>query len=104
MTTTPPPTAAAAADHKITLRLSRLLKRPVAGHSGLMLPSLLDLVPAEALKNVYATYYRNFTWTDTEQPGARQVEFAKKLAQYPDRKSTRLNSSHITRSRMPSSA
>jgi branched-chain amino acid transport system substrate-binding protein len=64
---------------------------PVAGHSGLMLPALFDLVPAEAVKNVFATYYRNFSWTDTEQPGARQLEFAKKLAQYPEAKGFEVN-------------
>jgi branched-chain amino acid transport system substrate-binding protein len=64
---------------------------PVTGHSGLMLPALFDLVPAEAVKNVFATYYRNFTWTDTEQPGARQVEFAKKLAKYPEAKGYEVN-------------
>jgi branched-chain amino acid transport system substrate-binding protein len=64
---------------------------PVAGHSGLMLPALFDLVPAEAVKNVFATYYRNFTWTDTEQPAARQVEFARKLAQYPEAKGFEVN-------------
>jgi branched-chain amino acid transport system substrate-binding protein len=63
----------------------------VTGHSGLMLPALFDLVPAEAIKNVFATYYRNFTWTDTEQPGARQVEFARKLAQYPEAKGYEVN-------------
>ena len=64
---------------------------PVTGHSGLMLPALFDLVPAEAVKNVFATYYRNFTWTDTEQPGERQVAFAKKLARYPEAKGFEVN-------------
>jgi branched-chain amino acid transport system substrate-binding protein len=64
---------------------------PVAGHSGLMLPALFDLVPAEAVKNVFATYYRNFTWSDTEQPGAPQVEFAKKLSQYPEARGFEVN-------------
>jgi branched-chain amino acid transport system substrate-binding protein len=64
---------------------------PVAGHSGLMLPALFDLVPAEAVKNVFATYYRNFTWTDTEQPGERQTAFARKLAQYPEARGFEVN-------------
>jgi ABC-type branched-subunit amino acid transport system substrate-binding protein len=64
---------------------------PVTGHSGLMLPALFDLVPAEAIKNVFATYYRNFSWTDTEAPGARQVEFAKKLLRYPEAKGFEVN-------------
>jgi CBS domain-containing protein len=45
MTTTPPPTAAGAtAGNKITLRLSRLLKRPVAGHSGEPIGRLADII------------------------------------------------------------
>jgi ABC-type branched-subunit amino acid transport system substrate-binding protein len=40
---------------------------------------------------VFATYYRNFSWTDTEQPGTRQIEFAKKLAQYPESKGYEVN-------------
>jgi CBS domain-containing protein/sporulation protein YlmC with PRC-barrel domain len=48
MTTTPPPTAAAgsgaAADHRITLRLSRLLKRPVAGQSGEPIGRVSDVI------------------------------------------------------------
>ena len=64
---------------------------PVTGHSGLFLPALFDLVPAESVKNVFATYYRNFTWTDTEQPGARQIAFAKKLAEYPEAKGFEVN-------------
>jgi CBS domain-containing protein len=44
MTATPPPTAAAAADDKITLRLSRLLKRPVAGHSGEPIGRVSDII------------------------------------------------------------
>ena len=48
MTTTPPPTAAAgsgaAADNKITLRLSRLLKRPVADRSGEVIGRVSDII------------------------------------------------------------
>ncbi len=64
---------------------------PVTGHSGLMLPALFDLVSADAVKNVLATYYRPFTWTDTEQPGPRQVAFAKRLAQFPEAKGYEVN-------------
>ncbi len=64
---------------------------PVTGHSGLMLPALFDLVSADAVKNVLATYYRPFTWTDTEQPGLRQVAFAKRLAQFPEAKGYEVN-------------
>ena len=47
MTTTPPPTAAgpgATAGDKIALRLSRLLNRPVAGHSGEPIGRLADII------------------------------------------------------------
>jgi CBS domain-containing protein len=47
MTTTPPAAAAgsgAAADHKITLRLSRLLKRPVAGHTDEPIGRVSDII------------------------------------------------------------
>lgn len=64
---------------------------PVTGHSGLFLNALFDLVPAEALKNVYATYYRTLTWTDSEQPGERQKAFAGKLAAYPEAKGVEVN-------------
>ena len=47
MTTTPPPTAAgpgASADNKITLRLSRLLKRPVADRTGEAIGRVEDII------------------------------------------------------------
>ena len=48
MTMTPPPTAAAGsgavADNRITLRLSRLLKRPVAGHTGEPIGRVSDII------------------------------------------------------------
>lgn len=40
---------------------------------------------------MFATYYRNFTWTETEQPGERQVAFARKLAQHPEAKGFEVN-------------
>lgn len=58
----------------------------VSGHNGLFLSSLVDLVPADALKNACGTHYKALTWTDKEQPGARQVAFAKKLATFPEAK------------------
>ena len=45
--------------------------------------------------------YMNFTQADTLQYYLENLDGVKKAQ---DRKSTRLNSSHITRSRMPSSA
>ena len=41
---------------------------------------------------------------ETKAADAKVENKDKKLQRLPDRKSTRLNSSHITRSRMPSSA
>ncbi|AUC99109.1 hypothetical protein CWS35_36325 [Bradyrhizobium sp. SK17] len=64
---------------------------PVAGHSGLMIQSLFELVPPEAVKHVFATYYKNFSWTDTEQPGTRQITFAKKVAEFPEAKGYEVN-------------
>jgi len=64
---------------------------PVTGHSGLFLPSLFELVSPEAVKNVYGTYYKSFTWNATEQPGERQVAFAKKLAEIPGAKNNEVN-------------
>jgi ABC-type branched-subunit amino acid transport system substrate-binding protein len=59
---------------------------PITGHNGLFLDALFDLVPAEALTHVYGTMYRSLMWTDTTSPGPRQVEFAKKVATYPEGK------------------
>ena len=58
---------------------------PITGHNGLFLDALFDLVPPEALTNVYGTMYRSLMWTDTTGP--RQVAFAKKVATfYPEGK------------------
>lgn len=56
----------------------------VAGHNGLFLERLLDLVPMDAIRGAAGTHYKALTWTDKEQPGARQQAFAKKLATYPE--------------------
>ncbi|GGC83220.1 ABC transporter substrate-binding protein [Chelatococcus reniformis] len=64
---------------------------PVTGHSGLFLPALFELVPPDAIKNVFATYYRNFTWTDQQKPGERQVALAKKLLAIPEAKGYEVN-------------
>lgn len=57
---------------------------PVTGHSGLFLPALFELVSPDAVKNVYGTYYKTFTWTDKEQPGPRQLALANKLLAIPN--------------------
>jgi ABC-type branched-subunit amino acid transport system substrate-binding protein len=59
---------------------------PITGHNGLFLDALFDLVPAEALTHVYGTMYRSLMWTDSKSPGPKQVEFAKKVAAFPDGK------------------
>jgi len=59
---------------------------PITGHNGLFLDALFDLVPPEALANVYGTMYRSLMWTDTTSPGPRQVAFAKKVAAHPEGK------------------
>ena len=64
---------------------------PVAGHNGLFIESIFDLVPLEAVERVYGTYYKSLTWSATETPGERQVAFAKKLANYPEAKGSEVN-------------
>jgi ABC-type branched-subunit amino acid transport system substrate-binding protein len=59
---------------------------PITGHNGLFVESIFDLVPPEALTNVYGTMYRSLMWTATESPGPRQVAFAKKVATYAEAK------------------
>ncbi|MFO1081461.1 MAG: ABC transporter substrate-binding protein [Reyranellaceae bacterium] len=59
---------------------------PITGHNGLFLDALFDLVPAEALTHVYGTMYRSLMWSDGKTPGPRQMEFAKKVAAFPDGK------------------
>lgn len=59
---------------------------PITGHNGLFHDSLFDLVPAEALKNVYGTHYRSLTFTAAETPGERQQEYARRIRAYPETK------------------
>ena len=56
----------------------------IAGHAGLFLESIFDLVPTEAVAKVYATYYKNFTWTATEGIGEPQLAYARKIATYAE--------------------
>jgi len=55
----------------------------VIGHVNLFNDSLFDLVPLEALKNVYGVYYRNWTYTDQEQVSDRHLALAKKFLKIP---------------------
>lgn len=54
-------------------------KPPVVGHNALFIKAIFDLVPASALEDVYGTYYKSLTYTDTEKPGQRQQDYAKKI-------------------------
>ncbi|MBR0934291.1 ABC transporter substrate-binding protein [Bradyrhizobium jicamae] len=63
----------------------------IAGHSSLFADSLLDLVPEEALKNAAGTYYKTLTWSDKEEIGVRQMEFARKANVFPETKETGVN-------------
>lgn len=63
----------------------------IAGHSALFADSLLDLVPPEALQNAAGTYYKKLTWTDKDDIGARQMEFAKKANLFPETREAGVN-------------
>jgi len=64
---------------------------PITGHNGLFIEKIFDLVPPEAVKNVFGTYYKSLTWTGSESPGPKQVAFAKKVATYPEAKGSEVN-------------
>lgn len=59
---------------------------PVIGHVNLFNDALFDLVPIETLRSVYGIYYRNWTYTDTEQISARHQAMSKKLQAIPSAK------------------
>lgn len=59
---------------------------PITGHNGLFVPKIFELVSPESLTNVYATYYRAFSYTATQEPGARQLAHAEKIARFPEAK------------------
>ena len=59
---------------------------PVVGHYGILTESIFDYVPVEALKNVYATYYKSLTWSGDQAPGERQLAYAKKINSYAEAK------------------
>ena len=56
----------------------------IAGHRQMLIDAVANLVPDEAVSNVFATHIRTLTWSDRTSPGERQVAFAKKLANYPE--------------------
>lgn len=61
---------------------------PVVGHNGICTESIFDHIPPEAMANVFATYYKNLTWYGDQQPGERQIAYARKIATYPEAKGT----------------
>jgi branched-chain amino acid transport system substrate-binding protein len=56
------------------------------GYSGLMSDALLDLLPPEALANVFVSYLKAYTYTETEKPAEKQVAYVRKLLSYPETK------------------
>jgi ABC-type branched-subunit amino acid transport system substrate-binding protein len=56
---------------------------PVIGHVNLFNETLMQQVPADSLENVYAVYYRNWTYSDKQPPNARAVALAKKFSEIP---------------------
>jgi branched-chain amino acid transport system substrate-binding protein len=52
---------------------------PITGHNSLFQDAIFDLVPAEALQNVYGTHYRTLTFTESAAPGERQQKLAAKI-------------------------
>jgi branched-chain amino acid transport system substrate-binding protein len=56
------------------------------GYSGLMSDALLDLLPPEALANVFVSYLKAYTYIETEKPAEKQVAYVKKVLSYPESK------------------
>src|SRR5262249_395124 len=53
------------------------------GYAALQSDALLDLMPPEAIDQVYTYYLKAFSYTATEKPADRQLAYAKKLLTYP---------------------
>jgi len=65
--------------------MDNLRWRPhVTGHNSMFVESVLNMVPREAMENVVATHYKKLTWTDTEEPGARQIAYAERIRAHPE--------------------
>lgn len=66
---------------QLRIGLNRLgWKPPIVGGAGLMFTGLPGTVPDGAMyRDIYAATYRTLTYTDTEKPPERVIEFAKKL-------------------------
>jgi branched-chain amino acid transport system substrate-binding protein len=59
---------------------------PIFGYAALQSDALLDLLPAEAIDQVYTCYLKSFSYTATEKPADRQVAYVKKLMAFPETK------------------
>jgi branched-chain amino acid transport system substrate-binding protein len=59
---------------------------PITGHNSLFQDAIFDLVPAEALQNVYGTHYRTLTFTASEAPGEQQQQVAAKIRGFAEAK------------------
>jgi len=59
---------------------------PIFGYSGLMSDALLDILPPEALARVNVAYLKAYTFSATESPAEKQVNYVKKLLAYPESK------------------
>jgi branched-chain amino acid transport system substrate-binding protein len=57
---------------------------PIAGGNGFFGDAILDILPADATKNIYATFLRAFTYSASEPAGERQINYVKKLLAYPE--------------------
>jgi branched-chain amino acid transport system substrate-binding protein len=57
---------------------------PIAGGNGFFGDAVLDILPADATNNVYATFLRSFTYSAKEPAGERQINYVKKLLAYPE--------------------
>lgn len=61
---------------------------PSIGHYTLFNDALFDIVPASAMKNVYAIFFKNWTYTDTQKVSDRHLSLARKLQGYAYTKGT----------------
>jgi ABC-type branched-subunit amino acid transport system substrate-binding protein len=59
---------------------------PVVGYNIIFQEKVLELVPAAALQNVFGVHYKSLTFTDKDNPGQKQQNFAEKLKAYPQTK------------------
>ena len=61
------------------------------GGNSMFSNTVLDNTDPEVLKNAYGTLIKNFTFSATESPGARQVAHAKRVVTFPEAKFWEIN-------------